>query len=63
MVFLDLRPLPDAAELHERVARVALVLGLHDLSLVGRGDEPELHQLRVGQEVQRDQVSARLLQC
>ena len=30
VVFFDLRALADAAQLHERVARVALVLGAHD---------------------------------
>ena len=39
VVFFDLRALADAAELDERVARIALVLGLHDLGVVLRVDE------------------------
>ena len=48
MVFLDLRALADAAQLHERIARVALVLGADDVGVIGFVDQPELDQLRSG---------------
>ena len=62
MILFDLRPLADAAELHQRVARVRLVLGAHDCVLVGGGDDPELDELRVGQKVQSDKVGARFFE-
>ena len=62
VIFFDVRPLADTPKLHERVARVALVLGADDLGVILVGDEPELDQLRIRQEVQRDEVGARLFE-
>ena len=62
VVFFDLRALADAAELDERVARVAFVFGADDLVVVRLVDQPELDELRVGQEVERDEIGARLLE-
>ncbi len=62
MVFFDLRALADAAQLHERVARVRLVLGAHDVVVIGGGDDADLDQLRIGDEVQADQVGASFLE-
>ena len=62
MIFFDLRALADAPQLHERVARVALVFGAHDLVVILLGDETELDELRIGQEIQRDQIGPRFLE-
>ena len=62
MVLFDLRALADAPELDERVARIALVLSLHDVGVVLGVDEPELRELRIGQEVERDKVGSGLFE-
>ena len=62
MVFFDLGPLADAAQLHERVARVALVLGADDVGVIRLVDEPELDELPIGHEVERHEIGARLLE-
>ena len=62
MVFFDLRALAHPPQLDQRVAGVGLVLGQHDLRLIRAGDQPELRELRVGQEVQRDEIRARFLE-
>ena len=61
VVFFDLRALAHAAQLHERVPRVRLVLGAHDVLVVAGGNQPELHHVRIGDEVERDEIGARLL--
>ena len=55
-------PFAHAAQLHERVARVVLVLGADDLVVIAVLDQAELDELRIGQEVQRDEIGARLLE-
>ena len=62
MVFFDLRALADAAQLHQRVARVGLVFGAHDGVVIGGGDDAELDQLRIGDEVEADQIGAAFLE-
>ena len=58
VVFFDLRPLADAPQLHERVARVRLVLGENHVGVILFGDEAELDELRVGDEVERHEIRA-----
>ena len=62
VVLLDLRAVPDPPELHERVPRVRLVLGEDDLLLVLGRQHPDLGDLRLGHEVERDEVRPRLLE-
>ena len=62
VVFLDLRPFPHASQLHERISRVVLVVGLHDLVVISRGNEPERDELRISEEVQRHEIRTRFLQ-
>ncbi len=62
MIFFDLRPGADTAQLHERVARLRFVFGEDDLLMVGGRDQSELLQLRIEQEVQRDQIGARFFE-
>ena len=62
VVLFDLRPLAHTAELHQRVARVRLVFGAHDVVLVGGGDDPQLDQLRIGQKIQSDEVGTCFLE-
>ena len=62
VIFFELRAFADAPQLHQRVARVGFVLGLHDrLLLVGR-HQADRRQVRIGHEVQRHQIGARLLE-
>ena len=61
MVLLQLRPFL-TPELHNRVARIPLVLGADDVGLILLHQEAELDQLGIRQEVQRDQIGARLFQ-
>jgi hypothetical protein len=42
VVFLDLRALADAAQLHQRIARVGLVFGAHDVVVIGGGNHADL---------------------
>ena len=62
MVFLELRPLLDPAELDQAVARVAFIGGTRNLGLVGGGDQPELGELGVGHEIEGHEVGAAFLQ-
>ena len=62
MVFFDLRPLADPAQLNERVSGVGLVLGAHDLVLIGRRQDADLDELRVRQEIQGDEVGPRFFE-
>ena len=62
MILFDLGSLADAAQLHQGVPGVGLVLGAHDLGVVGRFDQAELDQFRIGKEIQRDEIGARLLE-
>ena len=63
VVFFDLRALTNAPQLHQRVARVRLVLGHGDVVLFRGRDHAELGQLRVADEIQADQIGAPLLGC
>ena len=54
VVFFDVRALADPPQLDQRVARVALVLGAHDLVVRIIRHQAELDQLSIGQEIQRD---------
>ena len=58
VVLFDLRAFADPAQLHERVARVAFVLGAHDLVLVAGPDDAELGQPGISDEVQGDEIGA-----
>ena len=62
VVLLQLVPLADAPELQDGVAGVRLVLRERNVRLILGVEDPDLHQLRVGDEVERDEVGARLLQ-
>ncbi len=58
VVFFDLGALTHAPQLQQRVLRVGLVFGLHDLGLILGLEDAELGQLRIGQEIEADQVGA-----
>ncbi len=56
MVFLDLRALTDATQLDQRVARVGLVFGADNGVVIGGGNDAKLDQLRIGDEVEADEI-------
>ena len=58
VVFLDLRAFANAAQLHQRVAGVGLVLGADDRVMVGGREDAELDELRVGDEIEADEIGA-----
>jgi hypothetical protein len=58
VVFFDLRALADPSQLRQRIAGVRLVLGTHDAVLVSRREDANLDELRVGKEVQADEIGA-----
>ena len=44
VILLDVRPLTQASQLHQRRPRVVLVLGAHEFRVVGGGDQSEFAQ-------------------
>ena len=62
VIFLEMRTPPHAPQLHERVARVALVLGQHDIGLVLGLDQAEVDHHGIGDEVQGDEVGPGFLE-
>ena len=61
VVLFELGALAHPTQLKERSPRVRLVLGTYDVIMIVLRDEAEFDELGVRQEVQRDQVGARLL--
>ncbi len=61
VVLLDLRSLADASQLNQRVACVVLVLGGDDVIVVLGRDDAQLDELRIGKEIQGDEVGAGFL--
>ena len=62
VILFELRPFPNASQLHQRVARISLVLGAYDLGLILGRQQPELGEMRIGDEIQGDEIRARLLE-
>ena len=62
VIFFDLRAFADAPQLDQRVARVGFVLRLDDVVVIGGGDDADLDQLRIGDEIETDQVGAAFLE-
>ena len=62
VVLLDLAPVAHPPELKQRVAGVGLVLGEHDVLLRLGRENADLDELRVGEEVEPDEVGPRLLE-
>src|SRR6476469_4749610 len=62
VVFLDLRTFANSPQLNQGISRVGFVLRLYDLVVIGSVNQSEVHHLRVWQEVQRDEIGARLFQ-
>ena len=60
VVFLDCGALADTPQLHERVARVSLVLGAHDVVVVRFTEQAEIRELALGKKIQRNEIRARL---
>ena len=60
VVFFDLRPFANPPQLHQRVTCVGLVFREDDfLQRVG-ADDPDLDEVGIGDEIQRDEIGARL---